>query len=162
MRIGAREKPDALPDGRGLRVAVAVSAFNAAVTERLLDRCLRTLKERGVAERGVRVERIPGAFELPLAAKALARGGRFDAVIALGCILKGKTPHDRYLAQETARGLGQAALDTGVPVIFGVLTPLNAKQALARSAAGPLDKGREAALAAIRMARLMRRMKDES
>jgi 6,7-dimethyl-8-ribityllumazine synthase len=138
----------------GQRFAVVVSQFNSQITENLLTHCLRTFLDEGVRAANVRVVRVPGSFELPVAALALARTRRFHAVVALGCILRGETPHDRYLAQEAARGLGQVALDTGVPVIFGVLTPLTAKQARVRSGSGPLNKGREAALAALDMARL--------
>jgi len=134
------------------RFAVLVSNFNAPVTEKLLRHCLQTLKEEGVPEKAVEVVRVPGAFELPVAAQALARAKKFDAIIALGCIIRGETPHDRYISQEVSRGLGQAALSTGVPVIFGVLTTLNEEQARARAGEGPRNKGREAALAALKMA----------
>lgn len=141
--------------GKGRRFAIVASEFNAAVTDGLLTQCLKTLRENGVAAKDMLVAHVPGAFELPLAAQTLAGTRRFNAVIALGCVLRGETPHDRYLAAETARGLGDAALATGVPVIFGVLTPLDERQARERSSAGPLNKGREAALAALRMANLM-------
>lgn len=97
---------------------------------------------------------VPGAFELPLVAQRLARSKKFDAVIALGCVIRGETPHDRYIAMEVARGIGQVALETNVPVLFGVLTPLNARQARARAGKGPNNKGTEAALAALEMANL--------
>jgi len=145
--------------GKGRRFALVVSDFNRGVTGRLAASCRETLMKHGAAAKDISETRVPGAFELPLACQTLARTKRFSAVIALGCIIRGETPHDRYLAKETARGLGQAALDTGVPVIFGVLTPLNVKQANARANKGPLDKGREAALAALHMAGLMPRLK---
>jgi 6,7-dimethyl-8-ribityllumazine synthase len=144
-------------NGRGRRFAVVAAEFNPRVTDSLLAHCLKTLGEYGVGSGRVVVARVPGAFELPLAARVLARAGRYDAVIALGCVIRGETPHDRYISQEVARGLGQTALDTGVPVIFGVLTTLNFRQALARSENGPRNKGREAALAALKMADLFRR-----
>lgn len=138
-----------------------VSDFNVSITDGLLAYCLKTLKLAGVAHANVAVIRVPGAFELPLVGRTLAKTGKYDAVIALGCIIRGETPHDRYISQETARGLGQAALETGVPMIFGVLTTLNAAQARARSGSGPLNKGRESAQAALRMANLMRTLKQK-
>jgi 6,7-dimethyl-8-ribityllumazine synthase len=144
----ARSKP---LSGKQATPAIVVAEFNSLVTERLLKGCLTDLARRGI--KGVRVVRVPGAFELPLAAKVLAASGRYDAVIALGCIIRGETPHDRYIAAETARGLGQAALDTGVPVVFGVLTTLDLPQALAR--AGRHNKGAEAAQTAVRMVEVM-------
>ncbi len=148
--------------GNGLRFAVMVSDFNVPITDGLLSYCLKTLKLAGVAHSDVAVLRVPGAFELPLTGLTLAKTKKYDAVIALGCIIRGETPHDRYISQETARGLGQAALQTGVPMIFGVLTTLNAAQARARSGSGPLNKGRESALAALRMANLMRTLKSKA
>lgn len=160
MKIRSFQKSPAAPPpdlrGAGRRFALVVSRFNAAITGDLLRSCREELAYRGVSERDMRVVWVPGAFELALAAQSLARSGRFDAVVALGCIIRGETPHDRYIAQETARGLGQAALDTGVPMIFGVLTPLNLRQAKARSGRGSRNKGREAALAALEIANLIR------
>ncbi len=160
MKIpGGSRRGKTWASAKGLRFAVVVSRFNAPVTESLLEQCLAALKERGARPDDVKVVRVPGAFELPLAAHTLARQGRWHAVIALGCILRGETPHDRYIAWETARGLGQTALDTGVPVSFGVLTPLTPAQAKARAGTGPRNKGREAALAAVEMAHVMKALK---
>jgi 6,7-dimethyl-8-ribityllumazine synthase len=151
-RISTSKQEAAALDGHGKRFAVAVSRFNSVITESLLEACLRTLSRHGAAP--PRVARAPGAFELPFIAKRLAASKKFHAVIVLGCIIRGETPHDRYISMEVARGIGQAALDTGVPVIFGVLTTLNAKQARARAGSGPKNKGAEAALAALEMANL--------
>jgi 6,7-dimethyl-8-ribityllumazine synthase len=135
--------------GKGKRFAVVVSQFNAGLTGSLLRACLMTLGAHGVASNAVRVVRVPGAFELPWAAQRLARSRRYDAVITLGCIIRGRTPHDRYIAHAAAQGVMRVSLDTGVPVIFGVLTTLNERQARARAGRGPANKGREAALTAL-------------
>jgi 6,7-dimethyl-8-ribityllumazine synthase len=102
------------------------------------------------------VVRVPGAFELPQACLVLARTGRFDAVVALGCVIRGETPHDRYISQAVAQGLMRVGLDTGVPAIFGVLTTLNDRQALARAGGSHGNKGRDAALAALQMVHVVR------
>jgi 6,7-dimethyl-8-ribityllumazine synthase len=153
------KEPAALHSGRGKRFAVAVSEFNAPVTERLLDSCMAVFRKAGVRETDLHVIRVPGAFELPLACLALARTGRYAAVVALGCVIRGETPHDRYISHAVARGLMRVGLDTGTPVIFGVLTPLNERQARARAGGAHGDKGRDAALAALKMARALRGIK---
>lgn len=140
-----KQVPTKLFSGKGKKFAVVVSDFNAALTDRLLSGCLSTLKEAGAPE--PTVVRVPGAFELPLACLKLAKTRKFHAVIALGCVIRGETPHDQYISHAVAQGLMRAGLDTGVPVIFGVLTPLNEKQAYDR-----ITKGREAAMAALQMA----------
>lgn len=146
--------------GDGLRFAVLASRFNAVITEKLLEGCLETLQRYGTRAADISVHWVPGAFELPLAAKTLASSRRYNAVITLGAIVRGETPHDRYIAHSVAQGLQGTALATGVPVIFGVLTPLNASQARARaSGAGSHNKGVEAALAALEMANFMRSRK---
>jgi 6,7-dimethyl-8-ribityllumazine synthase len=135
---------------------LVVSRFNGDVTDRLRQACVDTLRTHGVSPSAVRVLWVPGAFELPWAARRLARSGRWDAVVALGCVIRGQTPHDRYVAGEAARGLAQVALETGVPVVFGVLTTLNARQARARSGSAQGNKGAEAARAALELANLAR------
>lgn len=151
MKLSPLSAPHSLLGGRGRRFGVVVARFNSAITDKLRDACVSTLESHGAA---VSVVPVPGAFELPLVARRLARTKKFDAVIALGCIIRGETPHDRYIAMEVARGLGQAALETDVPVLFGVLTPLTSRQARARSGKGSNNKGAEAALAALEMANL--------
>jgi 6,7-dimethyl-8-ribityllumazine synthase len=128
-------------------VGVVVSRFNGEVTTRLLERALAELEEAGVAREAITVLVVPGAFELPLAATALAKTRRFACVVALGCVIRGETPHFEYVAGEAASGLQLAALETGVPVSFGVLTLETAEQADAR-----IDKGAEAVRTALEMA----------
>ncbi|HEY7287795.1 MAG TPA: 6,7-dimethyl-8-ribityllumazine synthase [Vicinamibacterales bacterium] len=136
----------------GRRVAIVVSKFNSFVTDRLLAGAVARLESSGVAGDDITVVRIPGAFEIPLAAQHAAESGRFDAVVCLGCIIRGETPHFEYLASAVANGLTTAASTTGVPITFGVLTTNSAEEALARAGDGPDNKGREAALAALELA----------
>lgn len=147
-------------DAAGVRVAVVTARFNQHVTSRLYEGCVQELAERGSREGDVTSHDVPGCFELPLVAQTLAQSGRFDAIICLGAIIRGDTPHFDYVSAETARGIQQATLDAGVPVIFGVLTTDNEAQALARIGGDAGHKGRESALAAIEMARLMRRIRE--
>ena len=143
-----------LGDASGFRFAVVVSRFNEEVTARLRDAALTALKEAGAADGNVQVLAVPGAFEIPQAARAAAESGRFEAVVCLGCIIRGETPHFEYIASAVAQGITDAAGDTGVPMAFGVLTTDTPAQAAARSGPGPDNKGREAAAAAIEMATL--------
>lgn len=136
-------------DGSGLRVAIVVARFNDVLTGALLDACRKTLEGMGVAE--IREEWVPGAFELPLAAKRFAASGRWNAVVAIGAVVRGDTPHFDYVAGECAAGLMRAQLESGVPIVFGVLTTDTVEQARAR-----LDKGAEFAAAAVEMATLLR------
>lgn len=141
--------------GGGMRVGVACSRFNGALTWGLLQGALAALEECGVDCGDVTVAWSPGAFELPLLAQALVEGGA-DAVVCLGAVVRGETDHYQFVAGECARGIQQVQLDTGVPVAFGVLTTEDTAQALARAGAGDANKGREAAAAAVEMARLLR------
>ncbi len=143
-------------DGSRIRVALVVSRFNDLVTEKLLEGAERCLERHGCTAERRKVVRVPGAWEIPQAAKMLARGGEFDAIIGLGALIRGETPHFDVLAAEVARGLGQVGLDSGVPTIFGVLTTNTVEQALARAGAKSGNKGWEAALAALEMAGLFR------
>ena len=145
-------------DGRGLRVAVVAARFNGHVTDTLLERCLVGLREHHVSDGDVAVIRVPGAWELPQAAARLARAGAHDAIVALGCVIRGETPHFDYVAGEAARGLAEVAREVGVPVVFGVLTTDDEEQALVRAAPDGQDKGREAALAALEMSLLFREL----
>ena len=160
--------PSSIPGdlrGDGLSVAVLVARWNADVTDRLLEGALAVLSKAGVADADVTVIEVPGAFELPQAALAAGKTGRFGAIVALGCIVKGETSHDEHLARACAQGLEDAALSTGVPMTFGVITAATKAQADARSAAGSASggkgghKGREAAEAAVRLADALRRLK---
>jgi 6,7-dimethyl-8-ribityllumazine synthase len=151
-----KQAPQERPDARGLRVAVVRSTFNAAVGEGLLEGARGALLEMGAAAEAVTVVNVPGAFELPLAARAAAASGRFDAVVALGAVIRGVTDHYEHIAREAAAGLAAAARETGVPVGFGVLTVADEAQARARSAPGAGNKGAEAARAAVAMVHVLR------
>ena len=135
------------PTGHRRSVAIVVSRFNSEITQRLLDSALAALDEAGVAQEAVLVMPVPGAFELPIAAMALAKTRRYSCVIALGCVLRGETPHFDFVASEAASGLQLAGIETGVPVSFGLLTCETVEQAEAR-----VDKGAQAAGAALEMA----------
>ena len=135
---------------------IVVSKFNEFVTSRLLASALDTLKQYGAKEQDIRIVRVPGAFEIPLIAYQLATSKQFHAVVCLGAIIRGETPHFDYICAETARGIAQANLDTGVPVIFGVLTTNTVEQALERSGAQERNRGADAARAAIEMTSLLK------
>lgn len=142
----------------GARFAIVWSRFNRAVVERLVDGAKACFAEHGVSEGTLYVVEVPGAWELPLAAQKLARSQQFDAIVALGAVIRGGTPHFEYVSQGTAFGLVRAALDTNVPIIFGVLTTDDDAQALDRAGGAHGNKGRDAALTAIEMALLDRKL----
>lgn len=139
----------------GCRFAVVVSKYHDFVTDRLQAGALSALDAAGVRPSDVTVVRVPGAFEIPLAAQRAAESGRFDAIVCLGCLIRGETPHFEYLASAVSHGLTTGASATGVPMAFGVLTTNSAEEALARAGDGPGNKGREAAVAAIEMAQVV-------
>ena len=139
-----------------MRVGIAISRYNQNITRGLLAGALGVLAKRGVRVRAEDEVWVPGAYELPLAVQAMAKSRKYDAVIALGCILKGETAHNEYIARAAAEGLMRVMLDTGVPVAFGVLTPDTMAQARARSGKGTANKGMECAEAALEMAALLR------
>jgi 6,7-dimethyl-8-ribityllumazine synthase len=143
----------------GLRFGIAVSRFNNFITERLLAAAVDALERAGAASKDVDVARVPGSFELPLTAKKLALTGRYDALIAIGCVIRGETSHYDYVCSETARGLQLAQMDTGVPVVFCVLTCDTLEQAIDRAGLKGGNKGFEAGLAAIEMAHLSRKLR---
>jgi 6,7-dimethyl-8-ribityllumazine synthase len=145
----------------GCRFAVVVSRFNEEITGGLLQGALDTLEQAEVSNDDITVVRVPGAFEIPLTAMRLAETGQFDAVVTIGCLIKGDTMHFEYIASACSQGIVQASTATGVPIAFGVLTTLTEEQAMARSEPGPENKGREAALAAIEMATLWRQLQRE-
>ena len=140
------------------RFAIVVSRFNEEITEGLLRGAREALREAAIRDEAVAVFHVPGAFEIPLAAKRAAESGDFAAVICLGCLIKGDTMHFEYIADATSHGIMRVGLDTGVPIAFGVLTTLTDAQAEQRAAPGPGNKGREAAMAAIEMTRVLRQM----
>lgn len=153
----ADDVPEPVLDGTGLRVAVVCGRFNSSVSLRLLDGVQRGLDRCGVAASDVTVVWVPGAFEVPMAAKAFAESGRVDAVIGLGCVIRGETTHYETVAGECAAGISRAQLDTGVPVVFSVVTTEDLDQALARSEpAGGHNVGEEGAATAVEMASLVR------
>lgn len=143
-----------------MRIAIVVARFNDFITERLLEGATAALADAGVSGDAVEVLRVPGAFEVPMAAQRVAETGRVEAVICLGCLIRGATPHFEYIASACAHGVTAAAASTGVPMAFGVLTTNSAEEALERVAPGPAHKGREAAEAAMEMARLFGRLGD--
>lgn len=147
---------DAGLDAAGLRLAVVTARFNEQVTAGLYEGCRDELVARGLHPDTLMSVEVPGCFELPLVAKELAASGGFDAIICIGAIIRGDTPHFDFVSSETASGIQRAALDSGVPVIFGVLTTDSEEQALARVGGSAGHKGREAALTAIEMAHTMR------
>lgn len=148
----------ALPDldGTGLRIAIIGARFNDHIVTNLRDGALRGLERLGVADSDVMEAWVPGAFELPLAAKALAQTGKVDAIICLGTVIKGDTPHFDYVCNEAARGIQDAQMATGIPVMFGVLTVNTEQQAIDRSGPGIDNKGDEAAVGAVEMALLLK------
>jgi len=143
---------------RGLRFGIAVSRFNSFITDRLLSAAVDALERSGAQSADVNVVHVPGSFELPLAAKKMANTGKFDALIAIGCVLRGETSHYDYVCSETARGLQLAQMDTGVPVIFCVLTVDTLEQAIDRAGLKGGNKGFEAGLAAVDTTQLSRKL----
>ncbi len=145
-----------------LRFGIVVSRFNSFITDRLLAGAVDALQRAGAAPGRIDVARVPGSFEIPVTAREMAASGRYAAVICLGCIIRGETPHFEHISNEVSRGITAAALATGVPVIFGVLTCENLEQAIHRAGAKSGNKGFDAGLAAIEMANLMRELRAAS
>ena len=156
--MGEYAAPAGSVDGSGMRFAIVVSRFNEDITGALLEGAERTFAARGVADGDVTLVRVPGAFELPLVAQHLARGGTVDGVVCLGAVIRGDTPHFDYVAGEAARGLQAAALATGVPIVFGVLTVNTHAQAVDRIGGSEGHKGEEAAATALEMIALLRQL----
>lgn len=143
-------------DARGLKFGIIASRFNSLVTEKLLDGALDALKSNGADERDIDIVRVPGAFEIPLVARKLAASGKYDALVCLGAVIRGETPHFEYIAQAVTRGIGDAMVAHQIPISFGVLTTNSVEQALSRAGTKVSNKGFEAALTAIEMASLCR------
>ena len=141
-----------------MRIALIVSTYHAFITDRLERGAREVLREAGLAVDDVQTFLVPGAYELAQAAARVAKSGEWSAVVCLGCLIRGETPHFDYIAQSAAHGITRAAQDSGVPIAFGVLTTHTADEALARAGEGPGNKGREAAAAAIEMAALYARI----
>lgn len=145
-------------EGKDLKIALVVSRFNVFITQKLLEGALDVLKRHQVDEENISVAWVPGAFEIPLVAKKLARSGKFDAVICLGAIIRGATPHFEYVAAEASKGIAQVMLETEVPVIFGILTTDTIEQAIERAGTKAGNKGAEAAYTAIEVVNLLRKV----
>lgn len=147
--------------GQGLKIAIAVARFNSFITERLLDGAMDGLRRHGVADGDITVVKVPGSWELPLVVKTLAESKQFDGVICLGAVIRGDTPHFDYVAGEAAKGVGQAMMQSGVPVAFGVLTTNTLEQAIDRAGAKSGNKGFDAAATVIEMASVMRQIRGQ-
>jgi 6,7-dimethyl-8-ribityllumazine synthase len=163
--MGEKLKPGKITgdlSAASFRFGIVVSRFNSFITERLLAAATDALERAGAGNKDVDVAHVPGAFELPLAAKKMAATGKYDALIAIGCVLRGETTHYDYVCSETARGLQLAQMDTGLPIIFCVLTCDTLEQAIDRAGLKGGNKGFEAGLAAIEMAQLSRNLRSSS
>jgi len=144
--------------GEGLSIAIVVSRFNDLITRQLLAGAQDGLRRHGVEAEGVDVAWVPGSFEIPLAARKLAESGRYQAVVCLGAIVRGETPHFEYIATQVSSGIARAGLETGVPLVFGIITADSLEEALERAGGKMGNKGYDAAVSAIEMANLMRGM----
>ena len=140
---------------KGKKFGIIVSRFNEFVSSKLLDGAVDTLKQHGAQDNSIDVAWVPGSFEIPVAAQKIAKSKKYDAVISLGAVIRGATPHFNYIANEVAKGVARVSLDTGVPCIFGVITADNLEQAIERAGTKQGNKGRDAALSAIEMANLL-------
>jgi len=143
-------------DAAGLKLGIVVSRFNSVITDKLLEGALDTILRTGGGEEDIAVVRVPGSFEIPIAAKTLAQTGKYDAIICLGCLIRGETPHFEYLAAAVTSGISQISIQTGIPIAYGVLTTDTVEQALNRAGIKSGNKGSEAAAAGIEMANLIR------
>jgi 6,7-dimethyl-8-ribityllumazine synthase len=143
---------------RDLRFAIVAARFNDFVVDPLIRGALDALRRHGVADKQIDIVRVPGAFDIPVVARKLALAQRYDALIALGCVIRGQTPHFDYVAGECAGGIARIALESGVPIAFGVLTTDTAEQAVDRAGGKAGNKGADAALVALEMANLLRRL----
>ncbi|MFA5164369.1 MAG: 6,7-dimethyl-8-ribityllumazine synthase [Candidatus Omnitrophota bacterium] len=140
---------------KGKKFAIVISRFNDFISKRLLEGAVDTLLRHGAKESEVEAVWVPGAFEIPLAANKIAKSKKFDAIICLGAVIKGSTPHFEYVSSEAAKGVAKVSMDSGVPVIFGVITAENLEQAIERAGTKDGNKGRDAAMSAIEMANLL-------
>jgi 6,7-dimethyl-8-ribityllumazine synthase len=144
--------------GKGLKIGIVAARFNDFITSRLTDGALDGLQRHGVAEADIEIVRVPGAYEIPLAARMLAQSRKFDAVICLGAVIRGATPHFEYVSAEVSKGVASVSLETGLPVIFGVLTTDTIEQAIERAGTKSGNKGWDAAISAIEMANVMKQL----
>jgi len=147
-------------DARGVKIGIIVSRFNNFITEKLLNGALEGLKSHGGEENDVTVIRVPGAFEIPLLADRMAASGKYDALVCLGAVIRGDTPHFEYVSDAVTRGIGEAVSKHRIPIGFGVLTTNNVEQAMERSGSRDANKGYEAALTAVEMVNVVRRLSE--
>ena len=145
-------------DARGIKIGIIVSRFNNFITEKLLDGALEGLKSHGCEENDVTVIQVPGAFEIPLLADWMAASGKYDALVCLGAVIRGDTPHFEYVSEAVTRGIGEAIAKYRIPMGFGVLTTNNVEQAMERAGSKDANKGYEAALTALEMVNVIRRL----
>jgi len=145
-------------NAKGLKIGIVVSRFNEFITGRLVEGALDCLLRHGAVEKDIEVVKVPGAFEIPMAAKKMVAGKKYDAILCLGAVIRGATPHFGYVAGEAAKGVGSIALESSIPVLFGVLTTDNLEQAIERAGSKSGNKGWETALAAIEMANLYKKI----
>lgn len=158
MKDSSTISGDTLEDIHSLRVALVVSTYHEFVTGPLRDGAVAALRQAGVGQEGITVLPVPGAFEITFVARQAAESGDFDAIVCLGCVIRGETPHFDYIASAVAHGITAASQATGVPMTFGVLTTNSRDEALSRAGPGDDNKGREAAMAAVQLAGLMQRL----
>jgi 6,7-dimethyl-8-ribityllumazine synthase len=144
--------------GKGLKFCIIASRFNDFITTKLIDGALDALKRHGTADKDIDIVRVPGAFEIPMVAKAVAQKGYYDAVIALGTIIRGATPHFDYVASEAAKGIALASMETGTPIAFGIITSDTIEQAIERAGSKAGNKGWDAAISAMEMANLLKKL----
>ena len=142
----------------GFSFGIVVSRFNSIFTERLLEGALDSLYRHGAPEEKITIARVPGGFEIPLATKKMAESGKYDAVICLGAVIQGATPHAKYIGTEVTKGIAQISLQTGIPIAYGVITPDTLEQAIERSGSKAGNKGWEAAMSAIEMVNLLKEL----
>jgi 6,7-dimethyl-8-ribityllumazine synthase len=141
--------------GEGKKIGIVLARFNSFIAERLLDGAMDTLIRSGVSDDDIEVARVPGAYEIPLVSLKMAKSGKYDAIISLGIVIRGATPHFDFVANESAKGIAQASMDTGVPILFGVLTTDTIEQAIERAGSKAGNKGSDCAAAAIEMVNLL-------
>ena len=144
--------------GKGLKIGIVAARFNDFITSRLVDGALDGLQRHGVAEADIEIVRVPGAYEIPLAARMFAQSRKFHAIICLGAVIRGATPHFEYVSAEVSKGVASVSLETGLPVIFGVLTTDTIEQAIERAGTKSGNKGWDAAISAIEMANVMKQL----
>lgn len=144
---------------KGLKFGIAVSRFNDFISDKLLEGAVDTLLRSGASDADIEIVKAPGSFEMPVAAQAMAKKGIYDAIICLGTIIRGSTPHFDYIATEAAKGIAKVSLDAGLPIAFGIITADNLEQAIERAGTKSGNKGRDAALSAIEMANLFKELK---